>query len=478
MSLNFSTKYLSETSIVLNKTFINDYMPEIPGDILKIYLYTISQCNVKNENWINDTIKTLNTTKEDIITAFKFLEEQGLVQINDIEELNITFLEIDNKQAKVRYKRGKFSEFNKEIAEIIKTRQFTTTELQECYSLIESYNLEPSGLIMIIKYCMDIKDKNISFNYISKVARDWAVKGLTTVEKIDKELNGITKQSKQMNKLFKVLKVTRPIQDGDNEFFEKWTNIYEYDFNTIIAIAKCFNNLKSIRKFDTIMQDFYEQKIYDLDQIEIYAKTKQENTEIAIQINEKLSNFDGNLSNVVNIYVKPWLQLGYSKESLLYIAEYCYKENKKTLALMDALIFKLHHNGILNDENVISYIENLNSLKEKITLIFIKNNINIQVTPTIISNYKTWNETWNLDEDIIAYAFSLANGLEKPLAYVNQILSNWKSNNIDTLEKAKAFKPFKSDATKANKFVENANNRQYTQEELNEFETDIKDVQL
>lgn len=478
MSLNFSTKYLNETSIVLNKTFINDYMPDIPSEILKVYLFTLYECNIKNENWLNDTIKTLNISREDVINAFRFLEEQGIVQINDIEEPSVTFLEIDYRQAKVRYRRGKFSDFNKQIAEIIKTREFTTTELNECYSLIETYNLEPSGLIMIIKYCMDIKDKNISFNYISKVAKSWAENGLTSVEKIEKELSGLTKQSKQLTKLFKALKITRAVEDSDNEYFEKWTTVYEYDFNSILLIAKCFSNIKSIKKFDTIMQEFFEEKVYSPEQIELYAKTKIENTEIAIMVNEKLSNFDGNLSNVVNVYVKPWLQLGYSKESLLLIAEYCYKNDRKSLTLMDDFIVKLHHGGLVNDENVTLYIENLNALREKVATLFIKNNIDIAVTSTVLSSYNTWTHTWNFSEEIVDHALSLASGMDRPIAYVNQILSNWKANNIDTLEKAKAFRPFKTDSNKATKFVENANNRNYSEEELKEFETDIKDVKL
>ena len=84
------------------------------------------------------------------------------------------------------------------------------------------------------------------------------------------------------------------------------------------------------------------------------------------------------------------------------------------------------------------YLKDLMITDKKIAEILEKLGIKRNVNPYDRSFYKTWTETWNFDDSMLDYATTLSVGKSSAMQYMNKILSNWKSQNITTLDKAKA----------------------------------------
>ena len=70
--------FLFET-ISLPDVFFSEYLSEIPGDFLKIYLYCIFLAKHNKSISINDLSKKLTLPLKTIQESFVFLEELGLL---------------------------------------------------------------------------------------------------------------------------------------------------------------------------------------------------------------------------------------------------------------------------------------------------------------------------------------------------------------------------------------------------------------
>ena len=83
-----------------------------------------------------------------------------------------------------------------------------------------------------------------------------------------------------------------------------------------------------------------------------------------------------------------------------------------------------------------------------------------------------------MPKDVIDYATSLACGKASPMQYLNQILSTWHSNNISTLDQAKAFKSTPAASSVESKKDNKVVTRSYTTEELNALFDNIDEVEI
>ena len=148
----------------ISRTFLNEFLPQATGDDVKVYLYGLNLCTNPNEedNNIDTICKVLSLTEEQVLRAFSYWQEMGLVQLVSSNPLEIKFLPIraHSGSAKIRNKE-KYSDFNKQIQAIISGRMITPNEYNEYYSLIETYHFEPEALILIARYCTAIKTTSI-----------------------------------------------------------------------------------------------------------------------------------------------------------------------------------------------------------------------------------------------------------------------------------------------------------------------------
>jgi hypothetical protein len=155
---------------------------------------------------------------------------------------------------------------------------------------------------------------------------------------------------------------------------------------------------------------------------------------LAIKINKLLSVYVEVIDTVVDTYTKKWLSFGFEEQALCFIASYCFKVGKNTLQDMDELVEKLRFNGIIDLSSVNDYFEQEKRKDEFISKMLSLAGINRRPNPWDRENLSVW-KSWNFSEDMILEAAKLSSGKSSPTAYMNGILSNWKSNGIFTVDK-------------------------------------------
>lgn len=476
-----SIEYKKESFILLNSTFILDYMPQAPENAVKVYLLGLYYSTLDNDvNTIENFVDTLKISVEDVKQAYLYWEQEGLVKIANLENLEVIYLTIDNKTTKFKpIDEGKFGDFYV-LCQNLLTHELTTNEFKSYIELIENYHLEPEALLMIIKYCNETKDKGANANYILAVAKNWIGEKIYTTQKVEEKIKELELTSGKIQDIFKVLGIKRNATLDERDLYIKWTKIFFFTDKTIIEVAESLKKKGGMRALDSKLTKYHSMQYLSFDEIVNYESIQSHLKTLAKNVCTKLGLFVENLDPVIDQYINDWLFKGFSDETLNLIATFCFKNDRKSLEKMDNFIQNLYSKNIITLDNFRQYLNDNKILDEEITNIF--NELNIV---SIISNmdreiYKTYIKN-KISSDLLTYAINLSKGKLEPWKYLIKVIQNLNDKNIKTVDEAKAISDnFTLKNDKINKSNDNLqmNTRSYSEDELNDLFIDLKEFNI
>ena len=465
---SFSKETITNSSTVLDNRFISTYLPEANGDAIKIYIYGLFVCqesdsDISFDKFCND----VKLDKDVVSDCFRFWEELGIVNVLSEDPFIVKYLPVAQSKPR-KYSAEKYGEFNKALQVLIPERMITTNEYAAYFSLMEENGLKPEALLMIVKYCVDLKGGAIGLRYILKVANDFIARGITTTTKIEKELSDYSLKTGEFASLMNYILPNKKPQIEDLKLFEKWNKQLLYDIDTIIFIAKSAK-IKNIEKLDKEIDVLYASKKFSEKEIADYYKSKAKTTELAYAINRSLSVYTEVIDPVIENYVIPWQNMGYDEETLLFLATYCFKKNRRSLEEMNEVVEKLYKNGLITLTSIAEYLKSISADDDFIKKLLLIAGLSRKPTEWDRANLKTW-RSWNFSDEMICEACAIAAGKSNPMSYVNAVLSCWKSEGIFTADKIR-----RTDK-KAN--PQAIQTRNYTKEEFDKLIDDIDEIEF
>jgi len=473
---NFSKEYNSTAFTNVENVFIYAYLPEAEEKAVKVYLYGLYLCQKGEDVSLIDMASSLKMDEGVVLDCFKYWEEFGLVDIISHEPIMVEYLPIGLSGAKPRkINAEKYTEFNISIQKIISGRMISTNEFSEYFRLIETYNIKQEAMLMIAQYCVDIKGDNIGYKYISAVAKEFASRGITTPEKVEKELEYYIVRSNEITQILSALSLKRKPEIEDVKLFAKWTGELGFELSAIVHAAKTIKR-GSIQKLDGLLHELYSNKKFSISEITEFSKSKKYLYELATKINKTLSVYCEVLDPVVDNYTSKWVTYGFSEDTLVFVANYCFKRGKRSLEQMDKTVENLYSKGVVDFDSAIEYFKQISKDDEFLKTIL--DNVGQSRKPNEWDrqNLRTW-RGWGFTDEMITLACSYAVGKSSPTVYVNSILSSWKNKNIFTPEDVKNDRKV-PDFTQKQASIHFANERKYTQEELDALITDVDDIDI
>ena len=410
---------------------ITEYMPSAPGDAVKVYLYGLFLCfNTKLDQPFEEVAKSLNMTEKEVLDSLSFWEEFGLISVNSTSPLSIEYFPIkaSGLTKPIKYKAEKYTDFSKALQTLLPLRMIPTNEYQEYYSIMEIYKIKQDAMLLIVKYCADLKGEDIGLHYISKVAKDFGKRGLITVDKVEKELSSYLLKTGEIAKILKALSLKRQPDIEDQNYFTVWTKELDFEPENIIFVASKIKK-GGMQKLNEFLLELYSKKCFSKEEISAYLDEKKGIYELAIKINKALSIYVEVLDPVIDTYVNKWLSYGYQQDALLLIASICFKSGKNSLQAMDELVEKLRSQGVIDLVSVGDYFENDKKVETLLSQILLTAGVNRRPTKWDKNNLEVW-KSWNFSDEMIIEAAKLSAGKSSPMAYVNGVLSNWKNKGI------------------------------------------------
>ena len=467
-------------TVIDNKFFLN-YLPDAPEKCVAVYLLGLALSNsLGDDNSIDAIAQKLGITPDDVLTAYQYWDELGLVTISYDAPQHVTYRALkDGTNALRKISPSKYKKFSQQLQDLFAGgRQINTSEYDAYYQFLEDTAFEQEALLAVIKYCIELKGKSIGYQYILTVARNEMRKGATTLAVVSEHLNCQQKYDEDLKLVFKQLGSNRKFEHADREMYDKWVRELGFTQDVIVNVAKnCKNG--GMAKLDSMLCEYYKRGAMSVKEIDDYTAEKTRLYDLAKNINKTIGVYYQNVESIIDEYLAGWLNKGFEDETLLEIAKYCFKSGVRTLAGLADIVDKLYKNGITTSQALRAYISAIAQQDELIKGILTTCGLARKVTANDRLLYKTWTQIWNLPYEVILFASEKTTGANNPVAYLNRILSDYKQAGVATVEQAKAHKNIenKTTATKVLIGGRDMERRPYTDDELNALFTVLDETE-
>ena len=463
----------------IDNKFILNYLADAPDVRSAVYLMGLTLCESSGDDNSRSTIaQKLGISEEDVMSAYYYWQELGLVHITGETPPQVIYLNVDKSTSALKkIKPGKYTKFSQEMQRIIEGRMLTVNEYNEYYMFLEDTTFEPEALLAVAKYCVELKGNNINYHYILTVARNQLTRGATTLLAVQDNLNSQQKYDDDLKLVFKALGSNRKIDHDDRELYEKWTKEFGFTLETVVAVAKKCKKGGMVA-LDGRLCEYYKTGALSVVEIDNYVKEKTQLFDLARDINKCIGVYYQSLDAIVDEYVSNWVRKGFDEQTLIAIAKYCFRSGIRTLAGLASIIDKLYKNGVTTLTSLEQYLAQVSAKDENILAILKTAGLDRRVTNNDRALYRTWTEGWGMPQDVILLVAEKSAGTTSPTAYINRVLSDYKQKGIATVEQAQSYQPQQPTQTAQKTAIigqRDIERREYTDQQLNAMFTALDD---
>lgn len=262
----------------IDNIFIENFLCDIRGDFLKVYIICLKLGYSGNSSDIKYIADTLNLLESDVIKALESLETQDLIKLSPDGTIDILPIK-DNPNNKNSISFDKRIKEMFDDIEILIGRFLSSKEVSTYLSFIEDFKFSHETVTLLVQYCVSRNKTDI--RYIEKVALAWHDNGIRTIEDAQ---NYITKHEDKWNKYRQILNFIG-IKDADiakpqEEFLEKWLFTFNFPVNIILEACRiCIVRINeaNFSYIDGILSNWYKNGIKNLNDIKTLDKKPQVN---------------------------------------------------------------------------------------------------------------------------------------------------------------------------------------------------------
>ncbi len=421
--------------VLLDKSFVVNYLPECSESQLKVYILGLTLCTLEQENNMEFLCDALSMEESEAEKIFGELADMGLVTITSYSPFSIKYKNIKSTFAK-HYKKEKYADFNTQLEALFPSVAFTNiNQYTVYYDFIEETKIKPEILITIARYCVNLKGEKIKPNYILTVARSWLDEGVRTLADVDEKIKQLELSSEALRMICKAVGKKSEIDIEDKDMYLKWSGSWGFELDAILFAAGTLKGKGGFAKLNNLLDEFYRNNAMSVKEMENYVAQKQARYQLAYAVNKTLGVYYESVDYIVEKYISNWLGKGFDKDSIMLVAEYCFNRSIRSLDGMNKCINKFYGEGCVNvgaiNEHLASLMQRDMAIKKIIELTGYSRNVNNGDRDM----YKVWTQLWNFDEAMIEYGASVCQG--KTMSALNNLLAKWKNSNVYTIEEAK-----------------------------------------
>ena len=429
---SFSKDNDGNSFVTLENKFITKYLPDADGFAVKVYLYGLYLCKNPDADFsLASMAEVLNSTEEQIVSAFDFWEDYDLVEIISKSPFAVQYLPVKSalgRPKKVRYEQ--YGDFNKELQRKLQTvgKFVSAGDYRKYMRFLEENPMQPQALLLIVEYCINKQRENFSPSYVFNKAKKLLKNGCSTYEQVERELSSFNAHEADLIQVFTALgSYQKQPDEGDYSLYRKWTETLGFTKDGVIATAKKVKR-GSVTALDFALEELYEKGKTNAEEIENYLTERETLTSLTFRIARKLGVKVSNPATYIDEYVEKWFACGYEDATLLDVALYCLKTDRGSFDCMNAVVEKLFAGGIVAKEDVKVFLkERANEWKlfEKIREIC----GNVRKSAVNVSMIRTWKE-WAFTDEMILEAATRSASSANAIPYMNKILTDWKKDGI------------------------------------------------
>lgn len=273
MKLEQNEKPLLFSETTIPDIFFSEYLSNLPGDYLKIYMYLIFLSKYGKDIKLNDLSKKLNIPLKSINDGIKFLEENKLIIrkangyiIVDLQEATLHNLYTPNlTMSKEKVEQTAKNKSRVKAIEHINNMYFQGIMGPSWYNDIDlwfrKYGFDEQVMIALFDYCYN--RSAMHRNYVQTVAEAWASNKVKTWNDLDayyQKQEGLNKIKKSISKK---LGKHNGLTQYEEAYIENWVVNFGYDMDVIeIALKRTtFKQNPTFEYINNIISDWHERNL-------------------------------------------------------------------------------------------------------------------------------------------------------------------------------------------------------------------------
>ena len=298
-SLIFSTTNLPDV-------FFTEYLSQLTGDSIKIYLYMSFLAKFNKEIKLNDLSKKLNIPLETIKNSLKQLEDESVIIkkntgyiLNNIQEVELHKLynpkitsspEEIEKISQNKYRSKAIETINNEFFQgIMSASWYTDIDLW-----FKKYSFDEEVMVALFRYCFN--RAKLHRNYIQAVAEAWFQNNIKTFNDLDKYYEKQEKLNVIQKSISKKLGLTRNLTQFEEGYISTWYVDYGYNMDVIdIALKKTTSKANpNFEYLNTVISNWHERGLKTSNDVQGFLlQLKEKNKNIkTLEKNTGYTNYD------------------------------------------------------------------------------------------------------------------------------------------------------------------------------------------
>lgn len=306
MKLEQNDKPLLFSETIIPDIFFSEYLSELPGDYLKIYLYIIFLSKYGKDIKLNDLSKKLNIPLKTINDGLKFLEENKLVTkktngyiITDLQEFTLHNLYTPNlTMSKEKLEQTSKNKSRAKAIEHINNMYFQGIMGPSWYNDIDlwfrKFGFDEQVMIALFDYCY--KRSALHKNYVQTVAEAWSSNNVKTWNDLDKYSEKQENLSKFKKTIAKKLGKYNGLTQYEEAYIENWVLNFGYNMD-IIEIALKRTTYKQNPTFEYInntITDWHDRNLKTPEEVNAFLEQRKKQDKNTKNLKEQVNkaNYD------------------------------------------------------------------------------------------------------------------------------------------------------------------------------------------
>lgn len=452
---SFDDQYTMFDVTPVDNLFILEHMPGAQGDHVKVYLYGLMQCYHPQDSSIEQMGQDLSMTEEEILAAYRYWERRGLVhRISDqppafryVNAKKLMFIESPSDPVYNAFAQAVHSLFDNK-------RTVSGNEINRFYEWVEQMGLSQEVVLRLLQRLIELRGPKFSFKAAEKCAVELAEAGARCAEDVDEVMDRDKKVLEGSREVLRQFSLYREPSKAEMNLYRKWIAEWKYTKEAIIAACDETTNSKqpSFKYLDGILRDKREKitgKTITLQQVEKNRKVRQSVEEPLRRLLAVL-NKPGLTVNEETMAIYTEMRTLYEDEIILLAGRDCARRQCSFEDVLKTLKY-WSKKGFKTAQQIEDYMQQVRQSNEFLDQLYAVWGKPSQTSPANRALVCKWVEEWSFTQEMIIACAAFAKEAERPMAYLNGVLDNFRKQGIFTPEAAveahEAQKPAKSGKT-------------------------------
>ena len=433
----FDEQYAYYGVTPVDNQFILEYLPNATGDAVRVYLYGLMQCyHPQQAMTIAQMARELDMEEDTIRAIYRYWERKGLVRrVSDAPEYKYVSIKQLTMTGNVIGIDSEYERFSTKITALFGyDRELHGKDREKIFEWVDQLNLPMDVVIYLIEFMIKWRGKKVGIETIEKRAMRLSDERVESVEDAERVLSREQSVWNGCRAVIKRLERTSRYPSKDEEIlYHKWH--VEWKFSHEDILAACAETVKGKPNFgylDGIIKRLYvERKNTD---VKSTIRREQEENEPLKELLKVL-----NLQNVsVNVGTKAVyedMRALYPDNIIKLAGEECAKRGGSFSDVMDTLE-EWKNNRLTSVEEIAGYVRQKNQYNKFLRMLYEAMGVTVKPNAADRKLAKKWLQEYAFDMEFVIGCAAWAVGKEKPMLYLDAVLSNYREKNITTLEEA------------------------------------------